>query len=90
MSVVLYFSGCCRAFDLPRYIPRADAKDAKQFLPYIRQLVVRFGQNPDADPKPIEAENPMDNINLEAEGMRDEVNSGPLRIYSWLFLIWAI
>ena len=50
--VVLYLNGCCRAFDLPRYTPRADDKDAERFLRYFRQLVDRFGQNPDADPKP--------------------------------------
>ena len=89
--VVLYLGGCCRAFDLPRYTPREDNKDAERFLRYFRQLVVRFGQNPDADFKPFAPEDFRDNtINLEAEGVRDEVNTGPVRIHSRLLSIPAI
>ena len=40
VPVVLYLGCCCRAFDLPRYTPRADDKDAERFLRYFRQLIV--------------------------------------------------
>ena len=91
VPVVLYLGGCCQAFDYPRYTPRVDGKDAERFLRYFRQLVVRYGQNPDADPKLIEPEDPRDNtINLEAEDVRDEVNTGPVRINSRLLSIPAI
>ena len=58
---------------------------------YFHQLVVCFGQNANADPKPIEPENSRDNtINLEAEGVHDKANTGPVRIHKRLLSITAI
>ena len=60
-------------------------------LRYFHQLVVRFGQNQDPDPNPIESDNPKDNtINLEADGVRNQVNTKFVRIHSRLLSIPAI
>ena len=70
MPVVLALGVCCCAFDQPRRVPRPDDKDAERFLRHFCQLFRRLGQNPDADPKPIEAECFRDTtLDLEAESV---------------------
>ena len=74
--VVLALGGCCRAFDQPRHVARPNDKDAELFMRHFCQLVRRLGQNPEADPKPLEPECPRDTtLDLEAEGVRDLLNA---------------
>ena len=76
VPVVLALGSCCRTFDKPRRVPRPNDKDAERFLNHFCQLVRRLGQNPDAYPRPIMSECPLDTIlDLEAEGVRDQLNA---------------
>ena len=92
VPVVLALGGCCRAFDQPRHVARIDDKKAERFLRHFCQLVRKLGQNPDADPKPIETECPRDiTLDLESEGVRDLLNAvGFARISSSLLEALAI
>ena len=90
--MVLALGGCCRAFDQPRHVARPDDNNAERFLRHLCQLVRRLGQNPDANPKPLEPECPRDiTLDLEAEGVRDLLNTvESASIFSLLFETPAI
>ena len=92
VPAILAIGGCCRAFYQPRHVPRPDDKDAECLLRHFCQLVRRLGQNPDAEPKPIEPERSRDTtLDLEAEGVRDQLNAvGFARISSPLLETPAI
>ena len=92
VPVVLALGGCCRAFDYPRHVPRPDDKEAERFLKYFCQLVRRYGQNPDADPRPPEHECPRDmTLDLTTDGVRDQLNAVEFaRIFSRLLETPAI
>ena len=73
-------------------MPRPDDKDAERFLKYFCQLVKRYGQNPDADPRHPEPECPRDTtLDFKTEGIRDQLNAvGFARISSFLLETPAI
>ena len=85
--MVLALGGCCRAFDQPRHAPRPGDKDAEHFLRYFCHLVRRYGQNLDADFMPFETECSRDTtLDLETEGVRDQLNAVGFARFSNLFL----